>query len=235
MGRGVAKTVLLLGGVFLLSGEAAAQRYGPRGPGGFFGVSFVAADAVGALGTVVDQGFGLELGGGVPLAAGGHLRLRGDFGFLVYGYEKIRYCSFVCRVESQVTTTNSIGYAGIGPELVLARGDIEPYVHASAGLTYFGTHSQLNDYDGYGPYLETTNYSDAVLGFKYGGGLRVRVGGGHKPVFLDLGVERHDNGIVNYLTEGDIVDNPDGSVTLYPNRSDADLVTYRIGISIGVR
>ena len=60
------------------------------------------------------------------------------------------------------------------------------------------------------------------------------MGGGHRPVYLDLGVEQHHNGIANYLTRGDIVDHPDGSVTIYPNRSEANLMTFRLGVSVGL-
>ena len=233
MERRVTKSmmVMVVSALLVPSGDARAQR--PRSVGGSFDVSFIAADAVGELGSVVDQGFGLELGGAAPMAADGLLRLRGDLGFLVYGMERLRYCSFGCRVGSELTTTNAIVYGQIGPELVLLKGDVQPYVHAGAGMSYFVTSSSLDDHDGYGSYLETTNYSDVVLGFTYGGGVRFRMGGG-RPVFLDLGVERLDNSEASYLTAGDIVDHDDGSVTIYPNRSDADLVTFKLGVSIGV-
>ncbi len=231
MGRGGRNTILMIGGLLISVSGVEGQR--ARGPGGAFGVSFAAANPTGDLGMLVDQGFGVEFSGAAPMAAEGHLRIRADLGFLVYGVERIRYCSFGCRLESELTTTNSIVYGGIGPEVVLANGNIQPYVHGSAGFAYFVTSSSLDDRDGYGPYLETTNYSDGVFGFKYGGGIRVRMGGGRKPVFLDLGVERHDNGIANYLTRGDIVDNEDGSITMFPNRSEADLLNFRVGISIG--
>lgn len=237
MKRGVVILALVAMAVAVAAQSADAQhrRHDEvrRGPGGSFSVSLVGADAVGDLGTVVDKGFGLQLGGALPMAADGHLRIRGDLGFVVYGVERIYYCGYSCRVSSELTTTNNILFAGIGPELVLSDGDVQPYVYGTAGISYFVTSSSLDDQDGYGPYLQTTNYSDAVYGLKYGGGLRFRMGGRDKPIFLDLGVERHDNGIANYLTRGDVVDNPDGTVTLYPNRSDADLTSFRLGITIG--
>ncbi len=244
MKRGV--VILAMAGLALLADSAEAQRRGhdrhdrheqhdehDGGPGGSFGIGLVGANAIGDLGTVVDQGFGLHLAGGLPMGGDGHLRLRLDGGFVVYGVERLHYCGISCRVASELTTTNNILFAGVGPELVLSRGDVRPYVYGTAGISYFLTSSSLDDHDGYGPYLQTTNYSDAVYGLRYGGGLRVRVGGHRRPVFLDLGVERHDNGVAEYLTRGDIVDNPDGSVTIYPNRSDADLMTFRFGVSIG--
>lgn len=232
MKRGTVNSMLVAGGLFLLGSNVEAQR--PSGPGGFVGLSFVAADPVGEFGSLIDQGFGVELAAGAPMASNGLLRIRGDLGVVVYGMEHIYFCSLGCRVESELTTMNSIVYGGVGPELVLGSGPVQPYAHVSAGLSYFVTSSSVDDHDGYGPYLKTTNYSDLVFGWKFGGGLRMRVGGGHNPVYLDFGVERHDNGIANYLTEGDIVDHSDGSVTIYPNRSEADLLSFRFGVAVSV-
>lgn len=235
MKRGV--VILTMGFLALMADSADAQRRDHhrdrRGPGASLGISLVGANAVGDLSAAVDQGFGLQLAGGFPMVEHGQLRLRIDGGFVVYGIERLQYCGISCRVASELTTTNNILFAGIGPEIVLSDGNVRPYLYGTAGISWFLTSSSLDDHDGYGPYLQTTNFSDAVYGLRYGGGLRVRVGGSHRPVFLDLGVERHDNGIAEYLTRGDIVDNPDGSVTIYPNRSDADLMTFRFGVSIG--
>ena len=132
---------------------------------------------------------------------------------------------------TELTTTNSILYAGVGPELVLARGDIQPYVFGTAGGTWFVTSSSVDYNDGYGPSDDTTNYSDHTIGFRYGGGIRFNAS---RKVGIDLGVTRHDNGTVSYLTKGDIVDNPDGSITMNPNLSEADLLSFNVGISIGM-
>lgn len=230
MGQSVAKAILLVGGALICAGEAEAQYR--DGPGGHFGISFSAADARGELAGAIDQGFGLELTGGIPLAADGHLRLRLDGGFLVYGLEHIDYCEYSCRVLTELTTTNSILFVGVGPELVLARGDIQPYVFGTVGGTWFVTSSSVDYNDGYGPGDETTNYSDHTFGLRYGGGIRFHA---TRKVGIDLGVTRHDNGLVSYLTKGDIVDNPDGSITMNPNLSEADLLSFQIGVSIGLR
>jgi hypothetical protein len=52
-------------------------------------------------------------------------------------------------------------------------------------------------------------------------------------VLLDLGVKYHGNGEVEYLKKGDIVDNPDGTITITPTRSQANLLTFQIGVQIG--
>jgi hypothetical protein len=229
MGRTLTTSILVVGSALILSAEAEAQHR--QGPGGSVGVNFVAADAIGDFGFAIDQGFGLDVNAGIPMAADGHLRLRLDGGFMIYGIESVYYCDYGCRVGSELTTTNSIFYGGVGPEIVLASGDIQPYVHATAGMSWFVTSSSVDHHDGYGSSLDTTNYSDHVFGWKFGGGLRVRTGGN---LFIDLGVVRHDNGLVSYLTEGDIVDNPNGSVTMYPKLSEADLLSFQLGVSFGL-
>ena len=236
MGRG--KTVwagmvlLLLVGV----GSAQAQRRSPR-PAGYVSLSFVAADAVGELQGFIDQAYGAQLEGAFPVDPSGTVRLRVDGGFLIYGHERLRYCyslPFGCRLEADLNTTNTVFFAGVGPELALGAGPIEPYVNASMGFAYFVTTSSLADDYGYDDYGTTTNFDDVNLAWRAGGGVRVRVKGGRAPVSLDFGVERHENGVADFLTEGDIVDHPDGSITLYPNRSDADFLTFRFGVSFGI-
>ena len=39
----------------------------------------------------------------------------------------------------------------------------------------------------------------------------------------------------SYLREGDIHDNPDGSISFRPTRTRADLVTLQLGVSVGLR
>lgn len=218
--------------------DGEAQLRGTeRRPRAEAGVSFVVADPQGEMGRLVDQGFGAQGYGSWALDRAGHVRVRGDLGFVVYGHERFRSCFGApvgCRIEMDLTTTNTIFYGGLGPELVLATGRLQPYVNAGFGFTWFATTSSLSGVDEWDDWANTTNYSDAGFAWRAGGGLRVGLTRGRTPVSLDLSVERHDNGIMEYLTEGDIVDNPDGSVTLLPTRSEADLVTVRIGVSVGI-
>ena len=233
MKRAKREMVVVVAGLMASAAGLEAQH---RGPGGFVGLSFVAANPIGEMGTLVDNGFGLEISAGAPMAAGGHLRMRVDLGAVIYGWEEVFLYDVMHRVGSDVTTTNSILHGSVGPEIVLVRGDIEPYVHAGAGLSIFATSSHMDDDFGYGyghdPYLETTNYSDTVFRWLYGGGVRFRAG---SRTFVDMGVSKVDNQVANYLTKGDVVDQPDGSVLLYPNRSDADLMSFRVGVSFALR
>lgn len=203
---------------------------------GRFGISFVAGDPLGDMGALVDNAFGMQFDGSLPMAAEGQLQLRGDFGFMIYGHETQSVCYSLpigCRIGLELTTDNAILFGGIGPEIILARGRMEPYVNASLGFAYFVTSSSLGD-EGYDDFATTTHYEDAVFSWRAGAGFRLRLNRGRTPVSLDFGVERHENGIAEYLTKGDIVDHPDGSITLYPNRTEANLMAFRFGVSIGI-
>lgn len=240
MGRSGMKPVAwvaALGAAFTAAAAASLSAQPWEPPRGHLGLSFVAGDPVGDLNAFFDQGFGGQLEGAWAVTEDRRVRLRADLGFLVYGHERIRYCYTVpigCRIEADLTTTNNIVYFGVGPELVLATGALEPYVYGTTGLSYFATVSSLDGADGGPDWAETTNYDDVVMAWKLGGGVRLRVSRGRSPVSLDFGLERHQNGIASFLTEGDIVDNPDGSITLFPNRSEANLMTFRFGVSVGV-
>ena len=103
------------------------------------------------------------------------------------------------------------------------------------GFSYFFTSSSLEGDQRYEDIATTTNFSDGSFALTLGGGLRFRLRGGEKPILLDLGVEYHDNGVVEFLTEGGIVDRPDGSIVLFPHRSEADLLVFGISVSFGLR
>ncbi|MDH3458691.1 MAG: hypothetical protein OER90_17765, partial [Gemmatimonadota bacterium] len=75
---------------------------------------------------------------------------------------------------------------------------------------------------------------DYALALSAGGGFLIQLSGGKHPVMLDLSAQSTYNGEVDYLTRGDIVENFDGSLTLFPIRSEANLVTFRMGVAIGL-
>lgn len=230
------RRVTAMAGMAVLSfgmGEGVAGQQAPA----MVGVSLVAADPRGEMGAFVDDGFGGQGWATWPLDSRGHLRLRGDVGFVVYGHERQRLCfgaPIGCRIEVDLTTTNSIAYGGVGPELVLATGRVQPYVHGAWGFSYFATTSSLSGTHEADDWGTTTNFDDLVGAWRFGGGLRVQVAGGRTPVWLDVALERHENGVADYLTRGDIVDHADGSITLYPIRSEANLTSVRLGVSIGL-
>jgi len=213
------------------------ERSREPAPRPYLGIRFSAADPVGEFGELVDQGWGAVIDASFPVDGSGAVRLRGEAGFIVYGHEEQTVCLPVpggCRVGLDLTTTNNIFHLGIGPELAIPGGPIEPYANATAGLSYFLTHSSLGGDRDFDDFASDDNHSDLVGALGVGGGLRTRISGGGTPIYLDFGVQYRRNGVAEYLREGDIVDHPDGSITIFPNRSEANLVTYRIGVTFGL-
>jgi hypothetical protein len=205
----------------------------------FGGVSGQYARTVGEFRDYVRGGVGLNLELVWPVVTGSPLALRGDGGFIVYGSERSRVClggGVGCRIELDLTTTNSIAYLSVGPQLMLQSGAVRPYANAGVGFAYFGTSSDVRGSGGQqDSFASTTNFDDVTFQWGGGGGLLIPLGRGATPVMLDLGARYHGNGRVEYLREGDIEDLPDGSLVFTPTRSEANLVTFRIGIVAGVR
>jgi hypothetical protein len=215
------------------------DRRGPDvGPSAYIGIGFVAANPVGEFGRNVDDGFGLDLEGRFPVSStDGVFSLRVDGGFMIYGSETRGMCfpaPVGCRIGVDLNTYNTIAYVGAGPEIA-GPGPVSPYVNGSVGVTWFVTNSSLSGDDDWDSNFNTTNYSDWVTALRAGAGVRFRIGGSsNRPVLLDLGAQYHRNGVADYLREGDIVDYADGSIELFPIRSETNLMTFNVGVSFGV-
>jgi hypothetical protein len=231
--RGGTALALALAASLIAPGSAEAQRR----PAGYVNIGILGADPVGELADYVDAGGGLQFEGLIPVEGSNRFRFRADLGFIIYGHERQRVCFNApvgCRIQMDLNTTNSIFFGGIGPELLLATGAFQPYVNAMVGFSYFATTSALEGTWDSQDFATTNNFDDIVLARRVGGGVRWRVSRGRHPVSLDFGVEHHENGVAEFLTKGDIEDHPDGSITIYPNRAEANLVTMRFGVSVGI-
>lgn len=204
------------------------------------GAGILIASPAGEFKDYVGTGFGLGGHFTLNLDPSGIIGLRAGGGFINYGRETKRVCfsqTVGCRVEVDLTTNNNIFYGNIGPELAVQAGMVRPYVNAGIGFAYFATTSSVDDISNSGDdeIASTTNFDDITFAWTAGGGLRFRLSSGRMPFSLDFGVRYHGNGEVEYLTEGGIIDNPDGSITLNPILSEANLLTFSIGGSIGLR
>jgi opacity protein-like surface antigen len=206
-------------------------------PLGFAGGELLFAFPTGEFAENVSFGFGI--GGYARFPFGGEdlLSLRVDLGFLNYGNETIRICvTDPCRVQGDLTTSNNIFFGGVGPELGIVSGPARLYANASVGFAFFATSSSVSGSSDFGqePFASSTNHQDATFAWMAGPGFQLRVSGGRIPVFLDIGGRYHGNGEARYLRKGDIIDHPDGSVTIDPQQSDTNLWTLRLGVSAGI-
>lgn len=219
------------------SAAPAAAQEGFTEPRFYVGIQGAYARPVGEFSDYVEHGGGLDLHLAWPITAGNPLALRLGGGFVVYGRETREVCfsaTVGCRILLDLSTTNSIAYGNIGPQLMLPYGPVRPYINGTIGFSYFATTSSVDGVDGNDDdFASTTNFDDITFGWGSGAGLLIRLSSGRTPVLLDLGARYHGNGEVEYLKRGDIIDNPDGTITITPTRSEANLLTFQLGVVIG--
>ena len=212
-----------------------AQVFDSRsGPSRFqVGGDFVVAQPKGALASNIDEGFGFNGNGMFRIDPKGFLNLRADVGGVQYGRESFRipYQPLTGRIELDLETTNSIAWGAIGGQLQIPDGWFRPYANASIAYTHFATTSSLKGSNDNYEYASTTNQSDGSRAWIFGGGVVIPFGNRYALGGLNLGARYYYGGEATYLNEGDITDNPDGSVTLNRRRSKTDLVLWQVGVS----
>lgn len=229
------------------AGPLVAQGFGGSGivsegpPRLHAGGGIVVGQPLGDFGDYVSVGVGLDGFGRIALDREGWISLRMDAAFLTYGRETSRVCfssTVGCVIQLDVTTSNNIFAMGIGPEIAIPLGGTGGGIYAGigAGFSYFSTDSEVSGTQSEDPALATTrNFSDAGFAWTAAGGVRVPITRGETPVSLDLGVRKLGSGLREYLTEGDISEGPGGALELNVRRSEADLLLWRVGVSVGLR
>ena len=197
-----------------------------------FGGDLMVAQPKGELASNVSTGYGFDVNGLFRLDQKGWLNLRADLGGVQYGHERQRVGSLVTgRVNLDVSTDNWIGYGSIGAQVQVPDGWFRPYANAAIASTYFWTVSSLSGADSYN-YASDTNYDDWSHAWVFGGGVMIPFG--KSLGALNLGAKYHYGARASYLNEGDITDNPDGSITLNPRSSKTDLVLWQVGVSFKI-
>ena len=223
---------------------AAQERLGPTTREGeprlMGGAGLTIAQPVGEFGNYVANGVGVNLHALTRLGASGFFALRADGDFVQYGSETkhVNLSNTIGgRIRVDLNTTNDIASLGVGPQLMVPRGPVRPYLNGNVGFAYFSTQSSVKgSSDTQEPFAHTTNYDDWTLSYGGGTGVLIPVSRNSRSlVFIDLGARFHNNGRVRYLREGGITDLPNGDVALDVIQSNANLWTYHIGVSVGGR
>jgi hypothetical protein len=205
--------------------------------GGYAGGSFVYGQPQGEFAQQVQEAFGGEFFYAHRLDRDGVLGIRVGGGFLNYGYERQRVplsSTIGGRVLVDLVTTNNIAYVGVGPQIGLPTGVLRPYAHGFAGMSYLYTSTSVRGTGSSESFAETTNFDDATFAYGGGAGLYIPLRHGASPISLDLGATYTNAGQAAYLREGDIEDLPDGGIVLRPRRSDTDMLSFHVGVSVGI-
>lgn len=209
----------------LVPGTARAQEYS-RFTGTF---SLLNTQPVGELAT--GPGLGIALGGEYALDRLRIFRIHGEFRAAIYDHERREVCfsqTVGCRILLDLDTSYGILYAGLGPQIAIPVGPLTLALDGTAGWTLFSTTSSLSGVDDQDEsFGETQNYDDDAFAWSAGGQLRIPVG---TQFGIAVGGQYQHNGVMSYLREGGITDNPDGTVSFTPRRTEANLVAITLGV-----
>ena len=240
----------LLAGLALLLGAAAAPLHAQDIPGdgiiddssaaplrALLGGQFYYAQPVGEFADFIQRGWGGNVSATMLMGPSGAFGVRVEGGLMNYGHDRTPVCLYDCRFDADLTTSNNIAFFQVGPQIVAPSGAIRPYASGTVGWTWMWTTSSLEGTWNDQTYDTNTDLSDS--NFSWGGSAGVLVplnGAGRTPISLDLGLRYLNNGQLRYLREGDIVERPGGGTPFYNvQQSDVTLLTYHIGISVGLR
>lgn len=231
------KAVLVLSTAFIFASASAAGAQFSNVtmlPSRFsFGGDLALSQPKGEFANNVPNGYGFDLTGMFRLDPQGYFNLRADLGGVRYGHERQRVGFPVSgRVAVDLNTDNQIGFGAFGVQMQIPDGWFRPYANAAVAATYFWTESSISGADNSESFLQTTNLDDWSHAWIFGGGLMIPFG--RSIGALNLGARYHYGASATYLKEGDITDNPDGSINLNPRNSKTDLVLWQLGVSFAI-
>lgn len=226
--------VVLLLMVLGLDAQQLPQESEPLGPRFFVNIGGFISNGIGhEFGELVGAGGGLNGGVGfAPVASERNFLLRADLGFSIYGTERTPACfTQPCWIKGDLVTDNTVFYAGAGPEILLKQdGRWQPYLYGTVGPSWFTTRTAPKG-AGENCDCRITHLNDVGVGWRIGGGTRFKVS---ESLLIDFGIVYNGNGLRQYLTDGDLALNPDGSVSMNTRRGTANLLALQLGLSWGI-
>lgn len=181
----------------------------------------------------IRRGWGFNVTGLIRLDSKGYLQIRADGGLAEYGNEtkRIPLNPITGRVSFQVETSNRVGWLGLGGQLQIPDGRFRPYVNGSFAYTDFSTESSLAGTDDSFGDFSTRNQHDGSHAWVSGAGVNIPFGRKFTSGMLNVGARFYHGAEAAYLKKGDIIDNPDGTISFTPRRSRTDMVLWQLGAS----
>lgn len=234
------RATLAISATITLAGEAGAQETiifrAPQFPSRFtLGGDGVMLQPKGEFANNIGRGWGFNGTGLFRVDEKGYVQLRLDGGIAQYGSEtkRIQLNRITGRVNFEVVTSNMIGWVGIGGQLQIPDGPFRPYVNGSIAYTDFATESSLKGTDNtFGDGLSTRNQHDGSHAWISGAGVNIPFGRRFTRGMLNIGARYYQGAEAAYLKRGDIIDNPDGTISFTPRRSRTDFILWQLGASL---
>jgi len=207
------------------------------------GIAFNVAQPLGDFSKNVSNGFGVDGMGTLGLDSRGIFSLRAQVGWLQYSRKTETF--FVPGafglLELESETKSGVLTLGAGPQLMAPSGNIRPYVAGTIGFSRFSTETAINipasqSNSGTTEQLDQqTISSDFIMSLTGTAGIAFHVGFLGNSAMGDLGVRYHHNGLARYVSSDGVQYNGTGDATVTPTTSDANFLTYRIGVVIPIR
>lgn len=229
----------------LLPAVAGSQILAPRQPKWTdkwnFGIGGHGGIPVGEFRKHENGGAGLDVFLGFQPFRREPFSIRGNVQFMEYGALKARALQDVCdsfgqcyteEVEYDARNHTMFLFQG-GPEVMAVDGKWRPYAFALAGVTVFNSTETLAADQSGGQTESSSFFSSSNFSTSYGGGIR-RVGtrwGRETGFEISARYTRNEN--AEYLTEKNIVRQPDGTWIATPQRGFANLIGIEIGFWLG--
>lgn len=218
-----------------------AAVMGPAGvaagaPAVLEGASLQVGQAVGPFSAAVGTGFGAQGFLVVPAPQQRSLGLRIAAGLITYGSATGSYLDPSGNYAYSFRVTNNLAMLGAGPQLSLGTGGVRPYFYGMLGLGYFYTSTSATDIYGDTGTLNTgQGASHFVLGEGLGAGVRIPVSQAKRTWSIDLALEWRGHNKAQYITSHDLQADSTRGLYFTPRESRADLVVFRVGITLEPR
>lgn len=208
-----------------VAGRAAAQsglREAERWEGREAGLSLSLGLGRGQFHDFVKVAGGVGGYAAFPIALHGALRARADLSVLFHGFDTWSGSPPI-ETDSYITTFR------LGPQVALNAGPLQFYGFWGGGFSYFAT--DADPQDACDCEFTRTLHDDWTWADELGGGVRIALGSAPDSPALDLGIRALRNGEATYITRSGITQNADGSFTIRPIRSEANLIVIHLGLS----
>lgn len=223
---------------------ASAQILAPRQPKWTdkwnFGVGGHGGIPVGEFRKHENGGAGLDLFFGFQPFRRQPLSLRSNIQFMQYGALPATGRQNVCdqfgcytqNVRYNARTHQMYLFQG-GPEIMAVDGKWRPYAFALAGLTVFNSTETLAANNPNGQVQSRSLFSSSNSSTSYGGGIRRVTTRWGRETGFEISARYTRNADAEYLTEKNIVRQPDGTSIATPQRGFANLIGIAIGFWLG--
>ena len=131
-----------------------------------------------------------------------------------------------------LATSNTLVFAGVGPQVGLPRGRVQPYAHLFAGVHYLVTEAAFEGRTDAGEKFEVvSSHEDGTWAYGAGAGVYVPLRAGRSALSLDLGATYRMGGRATYLQQG-VYPGPGGGPAHEPVTGRTDLLMLHLGVAL---